>query len=110
MGAYTWVSKQELERYSVLSNKDLNECFQEVRELMPHVYISERITESKSFFGKKTVNTTYSIYHLVGDKVTEHSEVRCLNLNCTTAPHVFNYLCGLLNGFYCKLKVSQIEN
>jgi hypothetical protein len=100
MGMYTWLNKNDIENYSKVSDKVLNEVFQDVRELMPTIYISERIHERKPFLGKKVVNTTYSIYHLVDKVITEYSEVRCMNLNLSNNDLVFNYLCGLINGYH----------
>jgi len=96
---YTWLSDSGFELYSKVSNKELNDLFQEVRELMPDVFISERTEVKKYFFGKSKTKTFYTVYHLSGKP-----EVRCLNLNFTSASHVFNYLCGLLNGYRACLK------
>jgi len=101
MGMYTWLSESEFESYSKLSNKELNEVFQEVRELMPDVFISERIEVEKRWFSEDKVTTYYNIY-----TISKRPEVRCLNLNTSTPSHVFNYLCGLLNGYNAKNKTT----
>ena len=112
MAAYTWFSKDELERMSKVSDKELNEVFQEVREVMPNIYISERVSTYKPFLRKEISKTTYSIYHLTADILSDKEclEVRYLALNTTSEPLVFNYLCGLLNGFNMRLKVTQAMN
>jgi len=99
MGMYTWLSDSEFELYSKLSNKELNEVFQEVRELMPDVFISERTEVTKRWFSENEIKTFYSVYHLSG-----RPEVRCINLNFSTASHVYNYLCGLVNGYHANKK------
>ena len=92
---YTWLSGSEFESYSKVSNKELNDLFQEVRGFMPDVFISERVQVEKRIFCKKELKIVYSIYNL-----TKKPEVRCLNLNLSSTPLVFNYLCGLLNGYH----------
>lgn len=101
---YTWLSDSEFELYSKVSNKELNEVFQEVREVMPGIFISERTETNKRLFKKLETKTFYSVYHLSGKP-----EVRCINLNFTSESHVFNYLCGLINGYHAKKSITIIS-
>lgn len=105
MSIYTWLSDSEFELYTKVSDKVLNEVFQEVREVMPDVFISERTVVERRIFRKNKMKTFYSIY-----TISKKPEVRCLNLNTSNSDYVFNYLCGLLNGFNCKLEVSKKLN
>lgn len=105
MGMYTWLYKLEMEEYSKVSDGELNKMFQDVRNIMHGVFISERTVETKMFFFGKKVETFYNIYHLTGKEISDISEVRCLNLYLYNKELVYNYLCGLYNGYnYLGLK------
>jgi len=99
MGMYTWLDECQQQAYSKVSDKELNELFQEVREVMPHVFISENIYVRKPLFGKKETIVNYSVYHLSDKQLTSFSEFRFMNLNFSSNALLFNYLCGLLNGY-----------
>lgn len=101
MGMYTWLNEYEFDLYSKVSDKELNEVFQEVRELMPLIYISERTHTESGLFKKTKVLTSYTIYHRTNGRYTE---VRVMNINTSNKAYVFNYLCGLLNGYNFKNK------
>lgn len=102
MGMYTWLSKDELKKFSKVTNADLNELFQEVRELMPDVYIQEISLVDYSWLGlKKRQNIVYYIYSACSSHDDQDSsiEVHVLNLKTSDLHYVFNYLCGLINGY-----------
>jgi len=94
MGMYTWLDENEFEKYKTLSDKDLNELLQEVRQIMPDIYVQEKNIIIKRLIRSNKIITQYNVYHRsVG------TEVRCLNLNFSSNSHLFNYLCGLINGY-----------
>lgn len=105
MGMYTWLSEDEFEKYKKVSNIELNKLFQEVRELMPDVFISERTTFTKRLFRSVKITTSYSLY-----QISKKPEVRCLNLNLSNEMYVFNYLCGLINGYNYKIEQLNKTN
>ncbi len=100
MGMYTYLSQNDFERYSTVDDKELNELFQEVRELMPDVYINFYKWEEKRWFRKPIERFYCSVYHRQDKgKIASMEEVRCLNLNFTTLSNIDNYLYGLINGY-----------
>lgn len=100
MGMYTWMSKGDFAKYSKLSDNELNEVFQEVREIFPQLYISERKITTKGWF-KTTTSTTYGLYTRVRKN---GAEVKCLNITSSNKDYVLNFLFGVLNGYNWKVK------
>lgn len=109
MGLYGWLSEQEFESYSAIgSDKELNEIFQEVRELMPDVYVSERVDVIRRWwFSKPKYVTRYTIYHR--QKGDGNTEVKHMNLVSSNKAYVANYLFGLFNGFHRGAKTEENE-
>lgn len=98
MGAYTWLADSEFEKYTKVTDKEVNEILQEVRAIMPNIYVSERRNERKKYkyFGELIVTYSYTVYV---NCQPDSPEVRVMSLNFTTSAHLFNYLCGLINGY-----------
>ncbi len=100
MGAYTWLNDSEFIRYSTVSDKDVNEALQEVREVMPEWYIDERTDEIKRWFKKPITRTRYTVYTRCKP---DYSEVR-LQLSANTKETVLNLLYGLYMGYHSNTK------
>lgn len=109
MGMYTWLYREEMEAYSSVSDKELDKVFQEVRGVISGVFISERTVSTGKFFWNKREETFYNIYHLTDSGIFEISEVRCLNLYLYNKDLVYNYLCGLYNGYHANLTQQKIS-
>lgn len=95
MGAYTWLSDQEFERYSQVEDQIVNDAFQEVRALMPNWFIEEKQWIKKSFFGKSTAGYTYTVYQREKE---DYSEVR-IQMSASSPATVCNLLYGLYMGY-----------
>lgn len=101
---YTWLKESQFERFSKVQDKDMNEIFQEVRNLMPdEIFIEEREVIHKGFFGKKKTETRYTIYHR---SVPGYEEVHVMNLS-GDYHSVCSYLFGLFNGYHNALKKTD---
>lgn len=108
MGMYTWLSTEEFERFSKVTDKELNDLLSDVRELMPEVYVSERIEVKKNIWGgRKEITTKYTIYTRCRPDL---DEVHHMNLPSSNAGYVANYLYGLINGYHKCLKYGNAEN
>jgi len=107
MGMYTWLSTEEFERFSYVTDKELNELLADVRDLMPEVYISERVEIKRSWWGRETHTTRYTIYNRCRPDL---DEVHHMNLPSGNAGYVANYLYGLINGYHKCLKYGNAEN
>jgi len=103
----TWLSNQELENYSTVQDKELNDLLHEVRELMPDVYICEYSVVKKPLFGRTIRTTTYEVFHKMLDNT---GEVQIMNLPSSNAGYVANYLYGLINGYHKCLKYGNSES
>ncbi len=101
MGLYAWLSKEEFTKYSEVSNVELNELFQEVRELFPQLYISERTHTVKGWFKKTKIVTTYTLYTR---QRKSDNMVKCLNIKSSNEDYVSNFLYGVLNGKQWRVK------
>lgn len=96
MGAYTWLNESEFKRYSSVSDKEVNEALQEVREVMPEWYIDERKHEIKRWFKKPITKTIYTVYQ----RTKEYDEGVRLQLSATSKETVLNLLYGLYMGYH----------
>lgn len=100
MGIYTYLNREDFERCSKVKDEELNEIFQEVREIMPNLYIHENVWITHRWFRKPLETFYYAVYHRLDKRdIAGIEEVHKLNLNFSTRPHVYNYLCGMINGF-----------
>lgn len=94
---YTWIEDNELKSYLVLSDKSLNEVYQEVRQIFPQVYVNEKHFTSSNWLGKKKSKTEYVVYVRT---TMDDNEVRIMNMSFTNRELVVNFLYGLLNGHH----------
>ena len=97
MGMYTWLFEEDFGRYSRLSDPEMDETYQEVREIFPKLYVSETTWTSKRWFSKPETITQYTAYIRQRD---HDSEVRILNMPLNSKELLMNFLFGLLNGHH----------
>lgn len=113
MAICTWITDNEKETYSKVSDPELNELFQEVRErFQSRLFLREMVVKPKrgfwsSWFKKEQPSHVYVLYYdpMIGGK--SYNEVQCINfcrdtnwsLN-TVVPksYIMTYFYGLLNG------------
>lgn len=71
---------EEMERYSTVSDKDLNELFQEVRtKFKNQFFISETVIKINKWFGPDFVKTFYTVYNnLERGQINNINEVQCM--------------------------------
>ena len=62
MPATTYLNDHERERFSSVKNEELNELFQEIRELFPNYYLNEVRSVTKRFLRKPKETITYTLY------------------------------------------------
>lgn len=106
MGLYGWCSDDEFERYSHVTDKEINEALQEVREVMPEWYIDERIFLVKSWwFGKEKQQFYYSVKKRLQP---DQSDVR-IQISATDKKSILNLLYGLLMGYHKGAKTFENE-
>lgn len=97
MGMYTWLNEGEFDVYSKLTDKGVNEVYQEVREIFPKVYVREQIVVNKKWFGKSEETVNYTVYVRTSNN---DSEVRVMNMAYSNRELLMNFLFGLLNGHH----------
>lgn len=105
MGIYTYFNEAEFEKYSKVTNKTINELFQEVRQFDDRLHIREILySEEKHFFRPDSPEETrYSLYSVNG------CEAQILNFPIPhtdtkfrsgySAAQTITYLYGLINGY-----------
>lgn len=99
MGMYTWLSDQEFERYSTVTDTGINEALQEVRSVMPEWYIQEiSYTDRSNWFKKPKTKYRYNVFHR---SRPNDSSVR-YQISATIRYEVLNLLYGLYIGYKFK--------
>jgi hypothetical protein len=122
MGIYTYMNPNEVEAYATVTDKELNELFQEVRKKFNGTYLlQERITPQKrmffsSWFKQLPDTKSYQLYSYDGGKGTV--EVRCINfaqehdwsINTEVSKsYILTYFYGLLAGKRCSIFPNKDE-
>lgn len=106
----TYLTESEFERWTKVSDKELDEIFQEVRTIFGNNYfISERKYTTKRWFRKPVEKTLYSLY-----VITHKPEVQEINF-CqeweysinTSVPrsYMITYLLGMLAGHHKTINI-----
>lgn len=100
---YTYITDQDIERWSKATDKDINDILQQVRAVDDRWMIYEYTIIKRRWFKKDTLLTLYSI------RVKQSShEARIINFaqdhewsinELVTKSYILTYLYGLLNGF-----------
>lgn len=103
MGAYTWLSEMEFDRFSKVEDKEVNEVLQQVREINPVWFIDERHNYKKRLFRPIKKETMYTVYEVfVMNGVVSKPEVR-VQMSVVTKRDLLNFLYGLNIGYHFNL-------
>lgn len=90
MGCYTYFTDQEAETYTKVEDGEINKVLQQIREVWPVWYISEREIEyKKRIWGATIKEKFYIVYQSFG-----HMEYR-MQWSCHGKKDVLNFLYGL---------------
>jgi len=92
----TYLSNQEYEEFKTVTDKELNELFQEIRVLYPDLLLAEhRFPKKIGLLKRRTIiNTYYTLYYDLG-----WGEVQIINFTNGTsnkAEIIYAYFYGLL--------------
>jgi len=99
---YTWLSDQEFDSYSTVTDTGINEALQEVRSVMPDWYIQENSYNVRpNWFKKPKTKYTYNVFCRTN---SDSNEAR-YQMSATTRYEVLNLLYGLYMGY----KFKEIE-
>lgn len=107
----TYLDKQEKQKYSTVTDAEVNDLLQKIRKQTNKLYIKEYSTIIKRWFAHPIIKKSYEVYW---DRFeNEYPEVQIMNfypehdhvssLNSVVPKHtVINYLYGLLAGLNSK--------
>lgn len=107
----TYLSQSECELYKSVGDKDLNELFQEIRNLDDRFLLHERTMQTKRWFRKPKINVLYTLYI-----ETSHGEVQIMNFarewkwsinTSVPAPYIYAYFYGFLGGM--KSQINSVK-
>lgn len=105
MGMYTYINDQDIERWSKVEDKDLNQLLQEVRAIDDRYMIYEHMVITKQWFKKEKHTMLYSI------RIRDGYQARIINFaqdhewsinELVSKSYIMAYLYGLLTGFKLK--------
>lgn len=64
MAITTWLTEQEQKAWTRVSDRDINELYQEVRVIKPTIFLHEVPFRTGNIFNRKWI-TLYSVYHML---------------------------------------------
>lgn len=95
--------ENELEAAKQVSDKDLNELLQEVREISPNLYLQEHKRTIKKWFKKPQEQTSYTLLNHVGGlecQIINFAQEHDWSINGTVAKsYIYTYFYGFLGGY-----------
>lgn len=100
MPVTAYYSKTELESFKFVKNADLNELYQEVRELFPNHYLKEmEFSEPKKLLKQQQYKTKYMLLiDMGGESQMFNFPSDSFNF-CVDIQIIMTYFYGLLNGY-----------
>lgn len=101
MGMYTYITDQDIERWSKVKDKDLNELLQEVRAIDSRYMIYEHLVITKRWLKKEQHSMLYSLRVRDGyqARVINFAQDRKWSINeLVTKSYIMTYMYGLLTG------------
>lgn len=111
MAITTWIFESEVNRYKSVSDKELNDLFQEVRSLDDRYYLSEREIEVKRLFRKPKKDILYTMYvRLFEEDFQVMNFCRDTKWSINTmvpASYIYAYFYGFLGGLKSKIKETK---
>jgi len=104
MALTTYMNIGELENYSKIEDKNLDELFQEVRAIFPQYYVQEYLFTISSGFWKTEKVRRYTVYNDLGCE----AQILMLPGQYITASGLIAFFLGLINGAKNKSMAAQI--
>lgn len=103
MGIHTFLRQEEIERFTYVSDLDLNALYQEVRALSNNtILLEERKIVIKRFFRKPITKTLYTLYNYIGSldaQIINFAQDHKWSINTdVTASYIYTYFYGYFNG------------
>ena len=96
MAITTWISLDERKQLVKVSDKDVNELYQEVRSIKPTIYLQESPYRVGNIFNRKWIHV-YTIYHTLDD-----IDAQVINLFGLGGPYSKEVVMGFLIGCLTK--------
>jgi len=97
MAVYTWLNESEFKKFSSSTDKEIQEAFKEVNELMPDEwFLSERQEMTNRFLRKSIFKTHYTLYQRTEKG---YEEVR-IQMSANSKETILNLFYGLIMGFH----------
>ena len=95
MAVTTYFNKRDYERMSFIED-EINEVFQEVRDVHPNIYVERYIFKDKNWWGKKKTTIRFSVFN----RLSGGMEAQCLRVptDLLTYRELYAYLFGTLIG------------
>jgi len=110
----SYYNENELEAAKKVSDKELNELLQEVREVDSRYYLQERNVTTKKWLRKPITRTLYTLLYNVGGmecQIINFCQDHEWSINGTvTKSYIHTLLCGFLNGFKRGVEKIEIKN
>ena len=97
----TYLTENEISKFSQCEDEDVNEVLQEVRKISPVWFVDQRTEYQNRWFRKPLEVTTFNVYENYQYPHGNFSlpEVRC-QMSCNTKANVLNFLYGLNVGYH----------
>ena len=108
MAATTFLTDYDRQKFSSVKDEDLNELFQEIRELFPQYYIAEHSFMKKHPLWKSKETTMYTLYIDFGGEAQIFSFPSTGISLTSNKAMITTYFYGLING-YEKRKKEELE-
>lgn len=100
MGIYIFITEEETRRLKSVSDKELNDVFQEALAFNDTILIEEntRLVHEGWISRKRVTKTTYTVYHESRSHDGSAYQARYQTCGSGDASIVFAYLFGIING------------
>jgi hypothetical protein len=105
MSAYTYITEEERKSWRKVTDKNINDLFQEALEVCPSLLITERFYTVRKWF-RREQKVSYTIYHDHPAYDGTAYQARYQIWGSGDIDNVAAYLCGIINGY--KSKIEQL--
>lgn len=105
MGIHTFLKQEEIERWSHVSDPDLDILYQDVRKLSNNrILLEEKKIVIKKFMRKPVTKTIYTLYNYTGAmdaQIINFAQDHKWSINTSvTASYIYTYFYGYFNGHH----------
>ena len=105
MSIHTFLHPHEVEKWSHVSDKELDKLFQEVRVLSNNrILLQEREVVTKRFMRKPITKMIYTLYNYIGSmdaQIINFAQDHKWSINTSvTASYIYAYFYGYFNGHH----------